>query len=157
MLTVKSLYPHLNDAYIKQNQKFCDKYSHADTQTESDRLLVRKLNEEADVVSPVMSNGWRINDIDAINKCNDPRLYNILLSRLVSQNADDINHGLSDDELLARVVPRNLMASEVNALAAESVELTEKAKQAFEEMRHQIASLEAQAKEPAPAQSEPTA
>ena len=49
-LTLKSLYPHLNDEDIKNIQTFNDNYNIDDTITESDELLLKNLNDEAAVL-----------------------------------------------------------------------------------------------------------
>ena len=107
------LYPHLSSEYIKANENFSKDYDVNNLVTESDRLLYRNLNEEADLLTPVSAFGHRVSDIDSINLVEDIRLQNILMARL-QPLGQDIQSNLSDEQLLDVVIRRNMTSSEVS-------------------------------------------
>jgi len=126
-LSLEGLYPHLSNEDIKRSLEFDEKYDvEVSCTSESDRLLLEKNNADADLFCPVMSSGWRGSDIDSLERLHDPRLVNILNSRLQPLGVDPENT-LSDDELLQLVIPRNLTSSTVGALADEYNYLRESA------------------------------
>ena len=126
-LSLKDLYPHLSSDELQHSVDFDDKYDvESSCTSESDRLLLEKNNADADLFCPVMSSGWRGSDIDSLERLHDPRLINILNSRLQPTGVDPENT-LSDDELLELVIPRNLTSSTVGALADEYNYLRESA------------------------------
>ena len=126
-LSLEGLYPHLSNEDIKRSLEFDEKYDvEVSCTSESDRLLLEKNNADADLFCPVMSSGWRGSDIDSLERLHDPRLVNILNSRLQPLGVDPENT-LSDDELLHLVVPRNLTPSTVGAVADEYNYLRESA------------------------------
>ena len=110
------LYPHLSPEQVEtinnHTVDFDSLYS------ESDVLNFKKLNDEANLVSPILSSGWPQSDIDAINEVTDIRLQNVLIARLQPLGNDPENN-LSDDELLESVIRRNLTSSEVEDYASE--------------------------------------
>ena len=118
MIKICDLYPWLSDEQISENESFNSSYNVDNTVKESDILLSKKLNDEADILTPVMSNGWPMSDIDAINEVQDIRLQNVLIARLQPLGNDPENN-LSDDELLESVIRRNLTSSEVEDYASE--------------------------------------
>lgn len=126
------LYPHLSSEYIKMNEKFSKDYDVNNLVTESDRLLYRNLNEEADLLNPVSAFGHRVSDIDSINLVEDIRLQNILMARL-HPLGQDIQSNLSDEQLLDVVIRRNMTTSEVSAYADEYNYLKEESKRLYDE------------------------
>ena len=126
------LYPHLSSEYIQENETFSFAYDYEKIVTESDRLLHKKLNDEADLLNPVTAYGHRISDIDAINQIEDIRLQNILMARLqpLGQN---INSDLTDEQLLDVVIRRNMTSSEVSAYADEYNYLKDESKRLYDE------------------------
>lgn len=118
---IKALYPHLSQEAIDEMVKFHENYNY-DNDTDSDRLLSKKLNDEADMLQPVMSSGWRCTDIDSIDQIQDIRAQNILLSRLKPMGPQSEND-LTDEELIENVIPRNLTSTYVQDMASEYTEL----------------------------------
>ena len=126
------LYPHLSSEYIQENENFSNSYDFENTITESDRLLNKKLNDEADLLNPVSAYGHRISDIDAINQIEDIRLQNILMSRL-QPLGQDVQSDLTDEQLLDVVIRRNMTSSEVSAYADEYNYLKDESKRLYDE------------------------
>lgn len=123
MLTVQGLFPHLDDKYLTENQKFNDKYNYDNYVTESDKLLSKKLNEEANIIQPILpSTGWRQSDVDSLNNVTDVRIQNIMLSRMKYIEAPNAE-GLTDEQLIDNAIPRNLMSSEIGDYANEAIQL----------------------------------
>ena len=115
MLTVKSLYPHLSEDDINSNKEFCENYKF-DYQTDDDVMYLQTINDEADMLTPVLSTGWRMSDIDAINSTNNPLVRDMLLARMArSSSADDINQGLSDEEIADNVVSKYTSLSDIDS------------------------------------------
>lgn len=126
------LYPHLSNEYIQENVQFSQSYDPNSLVTESDKLLVKKLNDEADLLNPVSAYGHRVSDIDAINQVEDIRLQNILMARL-QPLGQDIHSDLTDEQLLDVVIRRNITSSEVSAYADEYNYLKEESKRLYDE------------------------
>ena len=126
------LYPHLSNEYIQENETFSNNYDTSVTVTESDRLLHKKLNDEADLLNPVSAYGHRVSDIDAINQIEDIRLQNILVSRL-QPLGNDIKSNLTDEQLLDVVIRRNMTSSEVSAYSDEYNYLKDESKRLYNE------------------------
>ena len=126
------LYPHLSSEYIQENENFSSAYDYEQIVTESDKLLSKKLNEDADLLNPVSAYGHRISDIDAINQIEDIRLQNILISRL-QPLGKDVQSNLTDDELLDVVIRRNITSSEVSDYATEYNYLKDESKRLYDE------------------------
>ena len=122
MLYVKSLYPYLTDEYIKENQQFNSTYDVANNITDVDILLQKQLNDDADLLLPIDSTGWRISDIEAVNTATDPRYQNILLQRFKQLGVNPDTTGLSDEQLLQLVVSRNLSNTDLSAMAQELID-----------------------------------
>ena len=126
------LYPHLSNEYIQENETFSNNYDTSVTVTESDRLLHKKLNDEADLLNPVSAYGHRVSDIDAINQIEDIRLQNILMARL-QPLGQDMKSDLTDEQLLDVVIRRNMTSSEVSAYADEYNYLKDESKRLYDE------------------------
>ena len=126
------LYPHLSNEYIKENETSSNNYDTSFTVTESDRLLHKNLNDEADLLNPVSAYGHRFSDIDAINQIEDIRLQNILMSRL-QPLGKDVQSNLTDDQLLDVVIRRNMTSSEVSDYATEYNYLKDESKRLYDE------------------------
>ena len=126
------LYPHLSSEYIQENEKFSNVYDVEKTVTESDRLLHKKLNDDADLLNPVSAFGHRVSDIDAINQIEDIRLQNILMARL-QPLGQDVQSNLTDEQLLDVVIRRNMTSSEVSAYADEYNYLKDESKRLYDE------------------------
>ena len=126
------LYPHLSSEYIQENENFSSAYDYEQIVTESDKLLHKKLNEEADLLNPISAYGHRISDIDAINQIEDIRLQNILMARL-QPLGKDIQSDLTDEQLLDVVIRRNMTSSEVSAYADEYNYLKDESKRLYDE------------------------
>ena len=115
MLTVKSLYPHLSEDVINSNKEFCENYKF-DYQTDDDVMYLQTINEEADMLTPVLSSGWRMSDIDSINSTSNPLVRDMLLSRMQrTGSADNLNEGLSDDEIADNVVSKYTSLSDIDS------------------------------------------
>lgn len=126
-LTAKSIYPHLSQMQIDEIELFNKNYSYDKNVTQSDKLLEKKLNQEADVIQPIMSSGWRCSDIESLESVQDIRVQNIIASRLVP-TGDLINtEGMTDEQLIDNVIPRNLLSSTVSAYADEANYLKQRA------------------------------
>ena len=116
------LYPHLSPEEVEAiNNHTVDFDS---LYTESDVLNFKKLNDDANLLSPILSSGWPQSDIDAINEVSDIRLQNVLIARLQPLGNNPENN-LSDDELIDTVIRRNLTSSEVDVYASEYKWLSE--------------------------------
>ena len=115
MLTVKSLYPHLSEDAINSNKEFCENYKF-DYQTDDDVMYLQAINEEADMLTPVLSSGWRMSDIDAINSTSNPLVRDMLLSRMQrTGSSDNLNEGLSDEEIADNVVSKYTSLSDIDS------------------------------------------
>lgn len=117
-LSPKSLYPHLSEDEFVLHEKLCSSYSF-DNITDAEKNASDTLTNELDLLCPVMSSGWRCSDIDALNNAVDPIKQNVLLGRLRPQSSNIDTSGLSDSDLIARQIPRNLTNSDVDLLASE--------------------------------------
>ena len=126
------LYPHLSSEYIQENENFSSSYDYEKIVTESDKLLQKKLNEDADLINPVSAYGHRVSDIDAINQIEDVRLQNILIARL-QPLGQEIKSDLTDEQLLDVVIRRNMTSSEVSAYADEYNYLKDESKRLYDE------------------------
>ena len=126
------LYPHLSSEYIQVNAAFSDNYDVENTITESDCLLSKKLNEDADLLNPISAYGHRVSDIDAINQVEDIRLQNILMARL-QPLGKNVQSDLTDEQLLDVVIRRNMTSSEVSAYADEYNYLKDESKRLYDE------------------------
>lgn len=126
------LYPHLSSEYIQENELFAQSYDSSIQLTESDKLLLKKLNDEADLLNPVSAYGHRISDIDAINQIQDIRLQNVLMARL-QPLGQDMRSDLTDEQLLDVVIRRNMTSSEVSAYADEYNYLKDESKRLYDE------------------------
>ena len=116
------LYPHLSSETVETiNSHFIDPDS---LRSGSDVLNFKKLNDDANLLTPIMSSGWPQSDIDAINEVTDIRLQNVLIARL-QPLGDNPENNLSDDELIDTVIRRNLTSSEVDDYASEYKWLSE--------------------------------
>lgn len=135
MLHPYSLYPHLTHEEIDQIIANNMNYDGHVKITKSDELLQAKLNEEGDMLQPIMSSGWRCSDIDSLDMQQDVRAQNILLSRMKQQQVPDSDTILSDDELIETVIPRNLMSSEISNYASEAIQLKENLTIALEKIK----------------------
>lgn len=148
MLTTKSLYPHLSEAYLQQNESFNNSYNVSDNYTESDKLLHQKLSEELDLLTPILNTtGWRQNEIDALSNITDPYIANILASRMKTLNMGNPNN-YTDEQLVEMAIPRNLTSSEISNYAYEANELKQSCLELIE-----LEKLNATAPAPAPAPS----
>ena len=115
MLTVKSLYPHLSEDVINSNIEFCENYKF-DYQTDDDVMYLQTINEEADMLTPVLSSGWRMSDIDSINSTSNPVVRDMLLSRMQHTGpAYNLNEGLSDEEIADNVVSKYTSLSDIDS------------------------------------------
>lgn len=126
------LYPHLSSVYIQENENFSQSYDVENLVTESDRLLHKKLNNDADLLNPVSAFGHRVSDIDSINQIEDIRLQNILMARL-QPLGQDVQSNLTDEQLLDVVIRRNMTSSEVSAYADEYNYLKDESKRLYDE------------------------
>ena len=126
------LYPHLSNEYIQDNVQYSQSYDSSTLTTESDKLLLKKLNEEADLLNPVSAYGHRVSDIDAINQIEDIRLQNILMARF-QPLGQDVQSNLTDEQLLDVVIRRNMTSSEVSAYADEYNYLKNESKRLYDE------------------------
>ena len=134
MIKICDLYPWLSDEQISENESFNSSYNVDNTVKESDILLSKKLNDEADVLTPVMSNGWPMSDIDAINEVQDVRLQNVLIARLQPLGSD-IPNNYTDEQLLDMVIRRNLTSQEVSDMANEYNYLRDESARLADEIR----------------------
>lgn len=140
MIKKCDLYPWLSVEQITENESFDSSYNVDNTVKESDILLSKKLNDEADILTPVMANGWPMSDIDAINEVQDVRLQNVLIARLQPQGPD-VPNNYTDEQLLDMVIRRNLTSQEVSEMANEyNYLLVESARRADEirALEHQL-------------------
>lgn len=126
------LYPHLSSEYIQDNVQFSQSYDASTLITESDKLLSKKLNDEADLLNPLSAYGHRVSDIDAINQIQDIRLQNVLMARL-QPLGQDMKSDLTDEQLLDVVIRRNMTSSEVSAYADEYNYLRDESKRLYDE------------------------
>lgn len=125
MLTVNSLYPHLTEDAINSNKEFCENYKF-DYQTDDDVMYLQTINEEVDMLTPVLSSGWRMSDIDAINSTSNPLVRDMLLSRMKpSGSSDNINEGLSDEEIADNVVSKYTSLSDIDSAHSDYTTLRE--------------------------------
>ena len=134
MIKKCDLYPWLSDDQIAENESFNSSYNVDNTVKESDILLSKKLNDEADILTPVMSNGWPMSDIDAINEVQDIRLQNVLIARLQPLGSD-IPNNYTDEQLLDMVIRRNLTSQEVSDMANEYNYLRDESARLADEIR----------------------
>lgn len=135
MLHPYSLYPHLTQDEIDQIIENNKNYDISKNVTESDKLLSQKINEEADLLQPVMSSGWRCSDIDSLSMRLDVRAQNIILSRMKAIPTPTSDNSLTDEQLVESVIPRNLMSSEVSNFATEAITLKENLELALKQFR----------------------
>lgn len=136
MIKKCDLYPWLSDSEILENEKFNSSYNVDSTVKESDIILNKKLNDEADILTPVLSTGWPISDVDSINEVQDARLQNILIARLQPQGSD-IPNNYTDEQLLDMVIRRNLTSQEVSEMANEYNYLSEESARLASEIQSQ--------------------
>ena len=132
LIKICDLYPHLSNEYIQDNVQFSQSYDPNSLVTESDKLLIKKLNDEADLLMPISAYGHRVSDIDAINQVEDIRLQNILVARLQPLGRD-VQSKLSDEQLLDVVIRRNMTSTEVSDYANEFNYLKDESKRLYDE------------------------
>lgn len=104
MLKPTSIYFWLSSAKVQEAQSFDKEYTQ-NFGTEEDKEIFDKINAEADILTPVNSDGWRTNDIDAYNDCTNPVALNILgkrLSPIPTPQSNDLV--LSDSQIASNIV-----------------------------------------------------
>lgn len=129
-LSVYDVYGHLPKRKIDEVIEFNANYPR-DRQDDNDLVYLKKLNDDADLLMPVNSDGRRINDIDAMNDITNPLARDILISRMKSNGSQPFdNYGLSDEEIANNVVPKDStfsdtynMVNELNEYVNEGAEL----------------------------------
>lgn len=80
-ISVYDLYSHLTVNTVSKCIDRSDSYQ-KNLQIEADKLYLEDLNNDADLLLPVMSNGHRMNDVDSIKTLTNPVARDILVSRL---------------------------------------------------------------------------
>lgn len=110
-LSVFDVYHHLDPRTV---QRSID-YVPVDLQTEQDLLLLKNLNDDADLLLPVTSTGHRMNDVDSIKSISNPVARDLLISRLQPLGVEDtsINEGLTDEEIANNVVDKDMTYSNI--------------------------------------------
>lgn len=90
---------------------------------DSVRIYLKKINDDADIYTPVGSTGWRNSDVDTLKRVDDVRVQNVILSRMQSSpQAGTIDtSSLSDEQIASLALPRNLNMSDM-ALLQEQID-----------------------------------
>lgn len=108
------IYHHLPSSKVDKAIEFTQSYP-SSRQTEADIMYLTKINEDADLLLPVMSDGKRITDIDSLSQISNPVARDMLLSRMVPNGSNDLdNSGLSDDQIAENVIPKDSTFSDVH-------------------------------------------
>lgn len=79
--------------------------------------LYEKNQAEVDLLSPPNSHGWNGSDIDTLKSTDDPRLRNLLASRLVKGD-EPLHEGITDEVLADTCVPVDLDYSNIERLSS---------------------------------------
>ena len=79
--------------------------------------LSEKNQAEVDLLSPPNSHGWNGSDIDTLKSTDDPRLRNLLASRLVKGD-EPLHEGITDEVLADTCVPVDLDYSNIDRLSS---------------------------------------
>ena len=69
------------------------------------------------MLSPINSHGWNGSDIDTLKSTDDPRLRNLLASRLVKGD-EPLHEGITDEVLADTCVPIDLDYSNIDRLSS---------------------------------------
>lgn len=90
---------------------------------DSVRIYLKKINDDADIYTPVGGSGWRNSDVDTLKRVDDVRVQNVILSRMQSSpQAGTIDtSSLSDEQIASLALPRNLNMSDM-ALLQEQID-----------------------------------
>lgn len=90
---------------------------------DSVRIYLKKINDDADIYTPVGASGWRNSDVDTLKRVDDVRVQNVILSRMqASSQAGTIDtSSLSDEQIASLALPRNLNMSDM-ALLQEQID-----------------------------------
>lgn len=90
---------------------------------DSVRIYLKKINDDADIYTPVGASGWRNSDVDTLKRVDDVRVQNVILSRMQSSpQAGTIDtSSLSDEQIASLALPRNLNMSDM-ALLQEQID-----------------------------------
>ena len=106
---------HLSKDEVDAAEKFADKI--VIPEDEVCIALSEKNQAEVDLLSPPNSHGWNGSDIDTLKSTDDPRLRNLLASRLVKGD-EPLHDGITDEVLADTCVPIDLDYSNIDRLSS---------------------------------------
>ena len=120
MNSLRSVLNRLSDddfEIVKSNQSIYSSHYESPESIEAGKQYVASLNQQMDVVCPVMESGWRQSDIETMNKSNDQRLINSIAGNLSSPHIQTMStEGLTDEQVADSSIPRNLDMSDLERL-----------------------------------------
>lgn len=120
MNSLRSVLNRLSDedfAIVESNQSIYSSHYESPESIEAGKQYVDSLNQQMDVICPVMESGWRQTDIETMNNSNDQRLINSIAGNLSSPHIQSMStEGLSDEQIAESSIPRNLDMSDLERI-----------------------------------------